>query len=218
QDKMAPWLAYPMSHQMGVFAQFGHGLGMGDVNGDGRMDILSTEGWWEGPVDRTRPDWGFHQAHLGPACANMVVYDVDGDGHNDVITSSAHDYGIWWFEQRQENGATTFVQHEIDKGISQTHALILADINNDGLQDLITGKRYYAHCGHDPGCHEPAVLCWFELLRPEPGKFEYRKHEIDNDSGVGTQFQVCDVDGDGLLDVVTSNKKGVHLFLQRRSK
>ncbi len=218
QDKTAPWLPFPISHSLESFAQFGHGLGMGDVNGDGRIDIISTEGWWQAPEDRTRPDWAFREAKLGPACANMIVYDVDGDGDNDIITSSAHEYGVWWFEQRQENGAITFEQHEIHKGISQTHALILADINNDGLQDLVTGKRYYAHCGHDPGCHEPAILCWFELQRPEPGKVTYQMHEIDADSGVGTQFEVCDFDEDGLLDVATSNKKGVHLFLQRRSQ
>ncbi len=218
QDKLAPWLAFPVSHQMASFERFGHGLGMGDVNGDGKTDLVSTEGWWEAPEDRTRPDWGFHQAALGPACANMLVYDVDGDGDSDIITSSAHEYGVWWFEQRQENGATTFTQHEIHKGMSQTHALILADMNNDGLLDLVTGKRYFAHCGNDPGAHEPALLIWFELQRPEPGKVEYRMHEIDNDSGVGTQFEVCDFDDDGLLDVVTSNKKGVHLFLQRRDK
>ncbi len=214
QDKTAPWPASSFSHM----TDLGHGLGMGDMNRDGRMDVLYTDGWCEGPVDRTRPDWGFHRVALGPACAQMLVYDVDGDGDSDVITSSAHDYGIWWFEQCQENNETVFKQHEIDKSISQTHALILADINNDGLPDLVTGKRYYAHCGHDPGAHEPAVLCWFELQRPEPGKPEYRKHEIDSDSGVGTQFEVCDLDGDGLQDVVASNKKGVHIFLQRRSK
>ena len=214
QDKKAPWIPNSISHQM----DFAHGLGMGDINRDGRMDIVFPGGWWDGPTDRTRPDWNFHPAPLGPASANMLVYDVDGDGANDVISSSAHNYGIWWFKQILKDNTQTFEQHDIYKGISQTHALILADLNNDGLQDLITGKRYYAHCGHDPGCEEPAILCWFELKRPEPAKVEYVMHEIDKDSGVGTQFEVCDLDGDGLQDVVTANKKGIHIFLQRRGK
>ncbi|HPO15297.1 MAG TPA: HEAT repeat domain-containing protein [Candidatus Hydrogenedentes bacterium] len=215
QDKTTPWLAYPMTHMLDAFAKFGHGLGLGDVNGDGRNDVLIKDGWWEGPVDRTRPDWGFHQVKLGPDCAHMVVYDVNGDGRNDVITSSAHEYGIWWFEQGQDQ---SFAQHEIDKSVSETHALILSDINNDGLQDFVTGKRYFAHGEHDPGALEPSELFWCELQRPEPGKAAYTKHVIDNDSGVGTQFEVCDFDEDGLQDVVVSNKKGVHVFLQRRDK
>ncbi len=216
QDKTTPWLAYPVSYMLDAFAKFGHGTGVGDVNGDGKMDLLTTGGWWEGPVDRTRPDWGFHQAKLGPDCADMIVYDVNGDGTNDVITSSAHEYGVWWFEQSKDGA--TFTQHEIDKSCSETHALILADLNNDGMPDLVTGKRYFAHGEHDPGALEPSELFWLELQRPEPGKVEYKKHLIDKDSGVGTQFNVCDFNDDGLLDVVVSNKKGVHVFLQKRDK
>ncbi|MCP4641204.1 MAG: hypothetical protein GY851_12255 [bacterium] len=216
-NKKAEWHAFPVTQELPEFERFGHGLGMGDVNGDGRIDLIGTGGWWEAPEDRSRRDWTFHKASLGPACADLVVYDVDGDGDSDIVSSSAHEYGIWWFEQRSENGVVSFEQHEIDKSISQTHALILADMNNDGVMDLVTGKRYRAHNGNDPGSDEPAILCWIELQRPQAGEVRFVMREIDNDSGVGTQFEVCDLDGDGLLDVVASNKKGVHAFVQRRS-
>jgi len=87
-------------------------------------------------------------------------------------------------------------------------------MNGDGLKDLVTGKRYFAHQGKDPGGHEPAVLYWFELRRPKKGQVEYIPHKIDDDSGVGTQFEVVDMNKDGKWDIVTSNKKGVHVFLQ----
>lgn len=61
----------------------------------------------------------------------------------------------------------------------------------------------------------PAVFYWFRLTR-ENGKPVWTPHEFDHNSGPGTQFELADVDRDGLLDVIASNKKGVHLFLQRR--
>jgi hypothetical protein len=144
----------------------------------------------------------------------MVVYDVDGDGDNDVITSSAHNYGIWWFEQLP---GEKFERHEICKTFSQTHAIRLADINRDGIMDFVTGKRYFAHNGKDPGAFEPALLVWFEIQRPEKGKAQFVQHTIDDNSGIGTQFEVVDINGDGRMDIVTANKKGVHLFLQEGS-
>jgi len=198
--------------------KYSHGLGAGDVNGDGRNDVLFTEGWWEAPQDRTKTNWRFHPAKLGPKCADMLVYDVDGDGDSDVITSSAHNYGIWWFEQLPADDGSQFRQHLISKEFSQPHAIRLVDINGDGIKDLVTGKRHFAHQGNDPGGKDPAMLYWFELRRPQKGEVEFIMHIIDNDSGVGTQFEVVDLNGDGRPDIVTSNKKGVHVFLQRRRR
>jgi len=215
QDPAGAWEHHPISEK-GAPGTRGtsHGLGAGDVNGDGRLDILVAGGWWEAPENRTKAAWAFHPAKLGGKCADMHAYDVDGDGDNDVISSSAHNYGVWWFEQVRTDQGVGFKQHEIHKGCSQTHALQLADLNGDGLKDLVTGKRYFAHGGRDPGAKEPALLLWLELRRPGKGKVEYVYHPIDDDSGVGTQFQMADVNGDGRLDIVTSNKKGVHVFLR----
>lgn len=195
--------------------RYSHGLGVGDINGDGRNDVIVTAGWWEAPEDRTQPNWKFHPVDLGPACADMLVTDVDGDGLNDVIASSAHDYGLWWFRQVPGSGGARFEKQMITREYSQLHAVRLADINNDGIMNIVTGKRYFAHNGADPGALDPAVLVWFELQRLGDGKVKFTPHVIDDDSGVGTQFEVLDFNGNGRLDIVTSNKKGVHLFLQQ---
>ncbi|MCE7065311.1 VCBS repeat-containing protein [Dyadobacter sp. CY326] len=197
-----------------------HGIGYGDINGDGRKDVVIKSGWWEGPEGgpAKQPkdaDWKFHPADLGKDCSQMYVMDLNGDGLSDVLSASAHDYGIWWHEQgKDEQGNPTWRHHDIDKSFSQTHGVALADINGDGNMDFVTGKRYFAHHGNDPGEFEPAVIYWFEY---KPGKVpSWTRHEIDNDSGAGLHVTVEDVNNDGLLDIVTGNKKGVRVFTQSR--
>lgn len=208
----APWKLMSVSNPGSPGTdRFSHGLGVGDVNLDGRRDVLVTNGWWEQPAEETGQPWAFHNAPWGAACAQMFAFDCDGDGDQDVISSSAHNYGIWWHEQTESGWQT----HEIDKSFSQTHALCLADINGDGNPDLVTGKRFWAHNGNDPGGDEPAVLFWYEL-QIENGRPTWHPHQIDHDSGMGTQFEIADVNRDGLLDIVTANKKGVFYFEQRR--
>ncbi|MFM7844614.1 MAG: family 16 glycoside hydrolase [Planctomycetota bacterium] len=193
--------------------KFSHGLGVGDLNLDGRDDLLVTAGWGEAPSKPTKEPWKFHPAPFGQPAAQMYVFDFDGDGDQDVLSSSAHKAGIWWHEQTAPDQWKT---HEIDASIAQTHALVLADMNGDGLPDFVTGKRFYAHNGNDPGEDQPATLFWYELSR-ENGKPKWTPHQIDHDSGVGTQFEVVDMNRDGLLDVIISNKKGVFYFEQTRA-
>ena len=193
--------------------RFSHGLGYGDINNDGRKDVITKQGWWEGPVDPTQPKWVYHEATLGEDCSHMHVLDVNKDGANDVISASAHRYGIWWHEQAKDaDGNTTWKQHEMFKAFSQSHSSSLIDLNEDGNPDLISGKRFFAHndTDNDPGAREPAVLYWFEY-KPGTESF-FEPHEIDNDSGAGLTIVTEDITKDGAIDIVISNKKGVFVF------
>lgn len=189
---------------------FSHGLGLGDVNKDGRNDVIIREGWWEAPENRRQLPWNFHPAPLGKPCAQMHVYDFDQDGDHDVIASSAHDFGIWWYEQED----STFITHLIDSTFSETHAAALVDMNEDGTPDLITGKRYFAHMGEGPGGMDPAVIYWMELHSESNKMPQWTKHLIDDNSGVGIQMVVEDLNGDGKPDIINANKKGVICFIQ----
>jgi hypothetical protein len=198
---------------------FSHGMGMGDINKDGIADVIVKQGWWEGPKDPRQPNWKFHEANLGEDCSHMHVLDVNGDGRNDVLSTSAHRFGIWWHEQLKENaGKDDWKTHEISRSVSQTHSTRLFDLNADGNPDFITGKRFFAHNDSDvdPGTHEPAKIIWFEFT---PGKKTYwKEHEIDDDSGVGLNITIEDMNGDKSPDIVISNKKGVYYFENRLSQ
>jgi len=196
-------------------SRYTHGLGWGDLSGDGKPDVLVTNGWWETPKDPTKSNWVFHKVDLGPDCAQMHVFDVDGDGDMDIISSSSHNYGIWWHEQvKDAKGNTSWKLHDIYHGFSESHSLAFADINGDGHPDLVTGKRYFAENGRDTGSYEPSVIYWFEC---RPGKVPtWVPHQIDDNSGVGLQVLVRDMNKDGLPDIIVSNKKGVFWFEQKR--
>lgn len=205
-------ISEPNAKGVGLFS---HGLGWGDINSDGINDVMIRGGWWEAPKDRKASPWKFHEADLGEACAQMLTYDFDGDGDTDVVSSSAHEYGVWWYEQVfDKDKKSSFITHTIDSTFSESHSLVLQDVNGDGLPDLITGKRYFSHQGHGPGGLEPAHVYWFELLKDGKNKPVWVKHLIDDNSGVGIQFVAEDMNKDGRLDFVVGNKNGVFYFEQ----
>jgi len=143
----------------------GHGLGFGDINGDGRDDFVLSNGWLEAPPENPlNANWSWHpEFKLGSASIPILVHDINGDGLADLIVGQAHNYGLDWMEQkRDDTGKRTWVKHEIDPGRSQYHDLMLADIDNDGKVELVSGKRYRAHSGKDPGSTDPVGVYYLK--------------------------------------------------------
>ena len=191
----------------------GHGLGCGDITGNGRGDFVLRGGWLEAPEKTYEDEWTWHpDFDLGSASVPVLVADVNRDGLNDIIVGQAHGYGLDWWEQRVENGERSWVKHPIDPYCSQYHDMFWLDIDGDGECELVTGKRYRAHCGNDPGSADDVGIYYFKWNGDSFSKqvIDYGPPRVG--TGCGIFFQVADLDGNGRLDIVAPGKDGLYLF------
>jgi hypothetical protein len=227
KDPYAIWDMHPISEPttpgkpIPGTMRYAHGLGVSDLNGDKRLDVITLGGWWEQPekANGTSP-WKFHPGGITDPAADLFAFDVDNDGVNDILSTSAHKFGIWWHKQRPANkdGHAEFTKNILFPDlVSETHAAHFVDIDGDGQKDLVTGKRWWSHGKSEPGSDKPSAIYWFRVTREKDGMAKFSPNLIDDASGIGTQFEVIDINKDGLLDIVVSNKRGVHVVLQSRN-
>jgi hypothetical protein len=200
----------------------GHGAGVGDLNGSGRIDILYKNGWYE---QRQDGSWQRHADWTKPFMSlPALVLDVNGDGRNDMLWGNGHNYGLYWEEQLPPaaDGTLRWRQHVIDDTWSQAHVLVWHDLDGDGRAELITGKRYYGHGGRDPGANDGLVLYAYKW---QPEKQGFERHPIvvsepasKQGPGVGLQLRVADLNGDGRPDLAATGKSGTYVIWNEGTK
>ncbi|MFL6415145.1 MAG: FG-GAP repeat domain-containing protein [Bryobacteraceae bacterium] len=198
----------PKTHTIGGPDQDGHGIGAADIDSDGKIDVMTPNGWFRN-LDANADKWEWHgDWQLGEASFPIVGHDANNDGKTDIIYGRGHSYGLYWLEQRR---ARQWTRHTIDESFSQIHVLKLVDLDGDGKPELLAGKRYRGHNGSDPGSYDPLVIYYYRI-NADTGKFSRFPISVNGTAGAGTTFVVEDLDGDGDLDVAVAGKTGVHFL------
>lgn len=176
-----------------------HSARAGDIDGDGRTDILGTGttanevAWWrnEGgdPVTWTKRViaggfFGGRSVRLG---------DIDGDGDLDAAACGFNHRVTWW--ANQGGSPVVWTEQLVSAAVGQAHQIQLADLSGDGRLDIAA----VAYGG--------SMVVWFEN-GGGTAPISWTRRNLDTQLPQPLALATGDVDGDGALEVIGSSNSG----------
>ncbi|GAB4518213.1 MAG: FG-GAP-like repeat-containing protein [Anaerolineae bacterium] len=176
------------------------GLAIGDIDGDGRNEIVCGTHWYKF-VDGA---WQGHRFARGYITTKVAIADIDGDGANEIVLSEGDPcvYGqlqggkLAWFKPRGDI-AELWEEHRIDKGLLDAHSLQAADLTGNGHIDLLVGEVGLADRETDQYLRQPPRLMIYE----NDGGGGFVRHIIDEGTGIHDAV-LADMWGRGVMDIV----------------
>lgn len=223
-DVRQPWIWTSISAPGAAPEPHGNGLGVADMNRDGRLDVLENRRWFAQPASLSDQAWTVHTwcKHPVTGGSRIVAYDFDADGDADIVASlDVQGYDLSWFEQtapgefqRREILGSHSTDNPFGVVMSQAEACALADVNGDGRMDFAIGKRHMARDGDGPGALQETALYWFENAKVATGGIEFIPHLVHSQSGAGLDLLVSDLNADQKSDIVSANKLGLTFHTQ----
>jgi len=167
-----------------------------DVNGDGLIDVLSASesddkiAWYKNLGNNGQFSAPIIISDQAIGASSVFAADVNGDGFIDVLSAYYGDNAIAWYKNLGNDGQFS-APIIINDLAMYAQSVFAADVNGDHLIDVLSAS------------YNDNTIAWYKNLGND-GQFS-APIVISNQSILATSVFAADVNGDGLIDVLSAS-------------